>query len=129
MIYSFPWNQLVRFLRSPRCIEKIALGLFLLGDVRHDRHCTTCRHPTAQYAIPPAVGGVVLKANPLGIAQTLHALGDERVDVTLAVVTVLSQIAQKIGIGSAGLQQLLLGTVYISLKRLLQTTILKLSSV
>ena len=22
----------------------------LLGDVRHDRHRTTCRHPTAQYA-------------------------------------------------------------------------------
>ena len=39
------------------------------------------------------------------IAQALHALGDQRVDVAVAVVAVLGQIAQEVGVGAPALQQ------------------------
>jgi hypothetical protein len=56
---------------------------------------------------------VILEALPRRIAQTLHAPGDEGIDVALAVVAVFGQIAQKIGIGTAGLQQLLRHLVHL----------------
>ena len=56
---------------------------------------------------------MVLEALARRIAQALHALGDLRVGVALAVVAVLGQIAQEIGIGTAGLQQLLRHRVHL----------------
>ena len=94
-------------------VRQILFSLLLLGDVRHHRDRATPVHPTAENAIPPPVRRVILEAQPRRIAQTLHALRDQRIDVALAVVAVLGQIAQQIGIGTAGLQQLLRHLVHL----------------
>ena len=86
-------------------IRQILFSLLLFGDVCHHRDRATSVHPATQNAIPPAVRCVILEAPPRRIAQTFHALGDQGLDVTVAVVAVLGQMAQQGGIGSAGLQQ------------------------
>ena len=109
-------------------VRQILFSLLLLGDVGHHRDRATGRDPPAQDAVPAAVGRVVLEALPRRIAQTLHAPGDQGVGVALAVVAVLGQMAQKIGIGTAGSSNSS-GTGYISRKRWLQTTIFRSLSV
>ena len=87
-------------------VRQIPFGLFLLGDFGHHRHCAATRHPIAQNAVPAAVGRAILEALARRIAQALHAPRHQGLDITLAVIAVLSEIPQKIGIRTAGLQQL-----------------------
>ena len=82
------------------------LGLFLLGDVGHHRDGAAARHAAAANAIPASVRRVVLEAFAGRVAQALDALGDERVGLAFAVIAVLGQKAQEIGIGAARLKQI-----------------------
>jgi hypothetical protein len=47
---------------------------------------------------------VVLKTLARRIAQTLDPFGDQGVDIALAVVTIHGEVAQEIGIETAGLK-------------------------
>jgi hypothetical protein len=85
----------------------------LLGDVSHHRDRAAARGATTDDAIPLAVRGMVLEAPAGRVAQTVDALGDQGVDVTFAVVAVFGEMAQKVGIGTAGLQQLLRHPVHL----------------
>src|SRR5262249_62145583 len=66
-------------------LRQILFSPPLLRDVRHHRDGAATRDATTDDAIPPAVRGMVLKAPGVRIAQTVDALGDEGVDVTLTV--------------------------------------------
>ena len=78
--------------------------------------------------IDAAIRRAVLESHAGRIAQALHPAGDKRVDVAVAVVAVLGQIAQEVRIRAPRLSSSL-GTGYISAKRSLQTTMLRSSSV
>ena len=106
-------HELVGFFGPLLGFDKLALGLLLLGDVRHHRDRAAGRRPAAANAVPAAVRGVVLEALAGGIAQTLDAPGDMRVGVAFAVIAVLGQEAQEVGIEAAGLQQLLRRPVHL----------------
>jgi hypothetical protein len=56
---------------------------------------------------------MVLKAPAGRVPQTINALGDQGVNVTLAVVAVFGSIAQKLRIGTARLKQLLRHPVHL----------------
>ncbi len=76
------------------CLRHFLLGAFELGDVRDHRHRTARRRATAIDLMDTAVGRAVLEGLIRGVTQTLHPLGDKRLDVTLTVVPVLGQIAK-----------------------------------
>src|SRR5262249_21028786 len=97
-------HQLVGFLGSLLCLDKLPFSLLLLRDVRHHRDGATARGPTAANAKPSPVRRVVLKTPTRRIAQALDAFGDQGIHVTCAVITVDSQISQEIGIETAGLK-------------------------
>ncbi|MEJ2176054.1 MAG: hypothetical protein P8Y76_14435 [bacterium] len=87
-------------------VRQIAFRLFLVGDVGDHRHRAARRHATAQDAVPAPVRAVVLEALARRVAQTLDAPRHVRLDIALAVIAVLGQVAQHVGVRPARLQQL-----------------------
>ena len=87
-------------------LRQILFGPFLLGDVRHHRDGAAFGRPPAQDAIPSPIGRMILKALARGIAQAFDPPRDKVFNVALAVVPILREVAQKIGVGPAGVQQL-----------------------
>ena len=75
------------------------------GDVRDHGHGAARRRPPAVDLVDPAVRRAVLERICRRVAQAFDAAGNQRVDVAVAVVAVLGQVAQEIGIRPSRLEQ------------------------
>ena len=109
--------------------RQIFLGVLEPGDVRDHGHRAALRRPTAIDLEDRPSGARSSNVDARGIAQAFHPTGDQGVDVAVAVVSVLGQVCagnQDMAVPDASSS---LGTGYISVKRLLQTTMFSSSSV
>jgi hypothetical protein len=88
------------------CLQKLELGLLLLGDIRHDRHDATGFHPPAADRIYAVIGRAIFERVVGGVSKARHPSCDERVDIALPVVAIFGQKAQEVGIGATRLKQL-----------------------
>ena len=85
---------------------QLALRLLLLGDVGHHRHGAAGSRAAAADAVVAAVRRAILETRSGRMLDAFDAPGDERLDLSFAVVTAFGEVAQEVGIRPAGLQQL-----------------------
>ena len=78
----------------------------LVGDIRHYRHHAACADPAARDPVDSAVGRAVFEIGRCRIAQALDAPRHQLVAIALTVIAVRGKEAQKSGIGTPGLKQL-----------------------
>ena len=102
----FSRHLAVRILGPRNRVQQLALGLLELGDVGHHGHGAAVAGAAPRDPVDAAVRRAVLERLAGRIAQALDAARDMGVDVAVAVVAVLGEIAQQRRIGLARLEQL-----------------------
>ncbi len=82
------------------------LGALELGDVGDRGHRAVRRDAATDHPVDLPVRCVVLEGLARGIAKAFDPPGDQRTDVALAVIAVLGQEAEHVGIRASTLQEL-----------------------